>query len=141
MNKQQAIDRAADALVAALKLWGQRVGYARVNGDWLSDDDIAALGDGSQWPAMLADWQARIGLSAPLLNQAADYLLSFADESEAELQDAIEETEAAIVALPDAARDAFASLTGQAEELKLALSLLSDARHHMLITPDEENQV
>lgn len=109
--RERAINSAWQALAIALE-------HARLPP--MDDEDARALEDNSQWPGMLADWEARLDID---VSEARELLASVADEGA--LVDEIEDAETALAACTD--RDAFALYSGQVEDARDRLADLRAA--------------
>lgn len=137
MDKRQAVNDAIAILEKGFREWAARLNLN--NGDahrphsaWLSQDDIEALRDGEQWPALLADWRDRIGVPVSAINAARDSLLWYYEEAAEDIIEQCDTLNAQIDALPDTDRDGYATLSGKLEDLETALFALNDMRNDSL---------
>jgi len=115
MNKRNALLAAMASLNSAL------------DGEGLHDLDheqAEALEDDSQWPAMLCDFEARLGLD---VLEAREFLCAYSTEDERleTLREAVEDNEQAMLAA--VTRDDFAHASGAWREACEAYDGLADA--------------
>lgn len=133
LSKAVAVTKAVEALERGFTAWHKVVGLPgsahRSAPVWISAEEREALADGTQWPAMLSDYQARIGIAPEYIQEARSWLVTFLLESVEEIEERLTELEAAIVALPDSARDEYVKAVLELEELQAALSSLCEQAH------------
>lgn len=132
LSKAVAVTKAVEALERGFQQWATGLFVTGMNATsepFISPEEREALADGTQWPFMLLDYEARIGIAPAYIQEARTWLVSFMPESLEEIEERIAELETAIVALPDDAREEYIKAVLELEELQAATVALCEQAH------------